>query len=106
MTVSQSLRLYELTLEFIKDKDKAKEYVTKLEEVVDGKVGDKTDIFEKIVTKDIDNLRQELYKVFATKDDIAKLDVKLSETKVDLIKWVFAFFATLALLVAGLYLKK
>lgn len=34
----------------------------------------------------------------ATKEDLAN-------TKVDIIKWVFAFFVTLALLIVGLYLK-
>lgn len=42
----------------------------------------------------------------ATKDDIAKLESKISETKVDLIKWVFTFFAALAIMIIGLYLKK
>lgn len=36
--------------------------------------------------------------ILATKDD-------LNQTKVDIIKWVFAFFITLALMIAGLYLK-
>ena len=35
----------------------------------------------------------------ATKEDLAN-------TKNDLIKWVFAFFVTLALMIIGLYLKK
>ncbi len=64
MTASQSLRLYELTLEFIKDKDKAKEYVARIEEVVEQKFKDK----ETILT---------------TKTDLA-------EAKVDIIKWLVA----------------
>ncbi len=39
-----------------------------------------------------------------TKGDIAKLETKISETKVYLIKCVFTLFAALA--VIGLYLKK
>ena len=42
----------------------------------------------------------------ASKEDIAKLESKISETKVDLIKWVFTFFAVLAIMIIGLYLKK
>jgi len=64
MTATQSLRLYELTLEFIKDKDKAKEYVARIEEVVEQKFKDK----ETILT---------------TKTDLA-------EAKVDIIKWLVA----------------
>lgn len=37
MTASQSLRLYELTLEFIPDREKVKEYVSRIEETVDQK---------------------------------------------------------------------
>ena len=36
--------------------------------------------------------------MIATKKD-------LHQTKIDLIKWVFAFFVTLALMIIGLYLK-
>lgn len=46
-------------------------------------------MFEKIVTKDISNLRDELYKVFATKEDISKLDLKIAKTKSDLIKSIY-----------------
>lgn len=42
---------------------------------------------------------QEKKDVLATKED-------LSQVKVDIIKWVFAFFVTLALMIAGLYLKQ
>lgn len=75
MTASQSLRLYELTLEFVKDKDKAKEYVSKIEEVVDQKFKDKET-------------------VLATKID-------LTEAKLDIIKWLVATgIATTGLVVA------
>lgn len=64
MTAAQSLRLYELTLEFVKDKDKAKEYVSKIEEVVDQKFKDK----ETVLTTKVD----------------------LTEAKLDIIKWLVA----------------
>jgi hypothetical protein len=44
-----------------------------------------------------------------TKDDLAKLesklDNKINETKIDIIKWIFAFWVTVILLFIGLYFK-
>ncbi len=71
MTATQSLRLYELTSEFISDKDKAKEYVARIEEVVDQKFKDKESIL-------------------ATKLDISLLNKEIAEAKVDIIKWLVA----------------
>lgn len=36
---------------------------------------------------------------------VSRLDRRISETKVDLIKWMFAFWATLVLMLIGLYIK-
>jgi len=55
--------------------------------------------------------------IFAAKDDIGllrediaklegRLETKIAETKVDIIKWVFAMFAAMALMIIGLYFKK
>lgn len=48
--------------------------------------------------------------MLATKNDlnkeISRLDLKISETKVDLIKWTFSFWITIVLLIVELYLKK
>lgn len=44
--------------------------------------------------------------VLATKEDISTLRSEMKEQKSDILKWVFAFFMTLALMIAGLYLKK
>jgi hypothetical protein len=41
----------------------------------------------------------------ASKEDILKLESKISETKVDIIKWIFGFFFALAMMIIGLYLK-
>ncbi len=78
MTASQSLRLYKLTLEFIPDKEKAKEYVSRIEETVD----------QKFIEKE---------KILATKSDIAILQndtvilrKEIAEAKVDIIKWLVA----------------
>ena len=47
--------------------------------------------------------------VYATKEDLAKLETtlvqKIGDSKTDMIKWVFAFFVTLALMIVGFYLK-
>jgi hypothetical protein len=54
---------------------------------------------------------------FATKEDLAvlrgefkadkgELEVKIAEIKSDVIRWMFAFFATMLLAILGLYFKK
>ena len=37
------------------------------------------------------------------KEDILKLEIKISESKSDMIKWFFAFFVTIMLMILGLY---
>jgi hypothetical protein len=43
--------------------------------------------------------------MLATKEDVKNLEIKLAETKSDLLKWVFAMFVSLALMIVGLYIK-
>jgi uncharacterized membrane protein len=43
------------------------------------------------VTKDIANLREDLFKYFATKDFVAS---KISEAKFQIILWTFVFWVT------------
>lgn len=56
-------------------------------------------------------------KILASKEDIhllkedilrveGKLDNKISETKTDMVKWLFSFFFALALTILGLYFRK
>ncbi|MEO6832725.1 MAG: hypothetical protein ABI378_09645 [Chitinophagaceae bacterium] len=73
MTATQSLRLYELTLEFVKDQAKAKEYVSKIEEAVD----------DKFIQREGG---------LASKLEIESLKTNLAEVKSDLIKWMFIFW--------------
>ncbi len=40
------------------------------------------------------------------KEDILKPSAKISETKTDMVKWVFGFFFALALMILGLYFRK
>ena len=60
-------------------------------------------------SKDLENLRKEIHNVFATKDDFKQLDVKISENKSEIIKWMFIFWigqvaVTFGLLI--LFMKK
>lgn len=34
------------------------------------------------------------------------MDIQISETKADLIKWIFAFWIRIALMITGRYFKK
>lgn len=77
--IAAELKLYELIKEKL-GKETAETFIDVMEAKVSGKVDEKT-------------------KQLATKED-------LHQTKIDLIKWVFAFFVTLALMIIGLYLKK
>jgi len=58
---------------------------------VDGKIKDSSEV----------NL-----KGLATKEDIARLETKIAETKVDTVKWVFGFFVVMMLSIVGLYFRK
>lgn len=59
----------------------------------------------KLKTAHEDNLKN-----LATKEDLKdvelKLSVKISETKTDIIRWVFTFFIPLMLAIIGLYVRK
>lgn len=45
-------------------------------------------------------------KILATKEDIGKLESKISEAKADILKWMFGVFFALMLAIVGLYFKK
>jgi uncharacterized coiled-coil DUF342 family protein len=73
MTAEISLKLFELTQEFIKDEAKAKEFVSRIEQIVDNKFEAKKDIL-------------------ATKNDIAETKKEIADTKAEIIKWMFIFW--------------
>ena len=51
-------------------------------------------------------IKEELWSVKAElKGDIAKLDVKISDVKSDVMRWIFAIFVALMLAILGLYFK-
>ncbi len=45
-------------------------------------------------------------KGLATKEDISRLEIKISESKVETLRWVFGFFIVLMLAILGLYFKR
>ncbi len=93
-------------------------------EYIEVQAEDKMAKISLLINKDLENIRMEMQKTAATKEDvylikeeiaavkneITKLEggllIKMSETKTDIIKWVFTFFATLSIMIIGLYLKK
>ncbi len=79
MTAAQSLQIYEILSVYFSNKDDAKRVVESIERVVDEKVDARTEAFERLLNKDLDNLRTEMYKTYATKEDLsnAKLDIIL-----------------------------
>jgi hypothetical protein len=86
MNADLSLKLFDLTYEFIKDKEKAQEFVSKLEQTIDNRFTEKE-------------------KILATKEDISRLELKIAEVKTEMIKWYVALFITLAIMIIGLYFK-
>lgn len=45
-------------------------------------------------------------KILATKEDLAKLETKIAETKTEMTRWVFSTFMVLMMAIVGLYFKK
>lgn len=90
MTATQSLNLYNIAFRYFKNEADASSFIQEIEVVVDNK-------FE--IQKD----------TLATKQDIHVLDVKISETKSEIIKWMFIFWASQIAATVGfimLYIKK
>jgi hypothetical protein len=73
MNAETSLKLFELTQEFIKDKTKAREFVSRIEQTVETKFDQQKEIL-------------------ASKSDIADVKQEVSNSKADLIKWMFIFW--------------
>ncbi len=73
MNADISLRLFEIAQEFIADKAVAREFVSKIEQTIEKKFEEKKDIL-------------------ATKEDISRLDNRITESKAEMIKWMFIFW--------------
>ena len=75
------MQIYEILSAYFSNKENAKRAVESIERVVDEKVDAQAGAFERLLNKDLDNLRTEMYKTYATKED-------LSNAKLDIIKWM------------------
>ena len=91
--------------------------LTKLYDLLTIKVGKETaenltTFIEQKITTDLENKSQ----ILATKEDISilnlkieqikpDLELKMTQIKVDLLKWIFAFWISLVLMFLGIYLK-
>ncbi len=92
MTTAQNIRIYEILQKHFGDSEEARAVVSAIEAVVDEKVTEKQTAFASANAKDLELMK-------------AELKMEIANSKVDLIKWTFSFFATLTLLIIGLYLK-
>jgi len=63
-----------------------------------------------VVLEYFDSKSEEKYQqkkdVLLTKEDKIELISKIENTKTEMIKWFFAFFVTVIVMIAGLYFKK
>jgi hypothetical protein len=79
----------------------------KLYELLKAKMGEKeAEAFVQILDTKVDQKFDEAKQVLATKEDIARLDLKIAETKVDLIKWMVGFWIAQMAAIIGLYMNK
>jgi hypothetical protein len=79
----------------------------KLYELLKAKLGEKeAEAFVHILEKKVDDKFNDAKQTLATKEDIALLDIKIAETKVDLIKWMVGFWIAQMAAIIGLYLNK
>jgi hypothetical protein len=75
----------------------------KLYELLKAKLGEKeAEAFVEILEKKVDDKFEEAKQVLATKEDIARLDIKIAEAKAELIKWMFIFWIGQITVIAGL----
>lgn len=100
MIAISEIRLYDiLKSKFKLSEADAKEIIAEV-----AIANEKTD---RVIDAKVDTRFISLRETFATKDDIHKLEVRLEQTKVDNIKWMFGFWVTLVLLIlANWFLKK
>lgn len=67
--------------------------------MIKSKIGEReAEAFVELLDKKVDKKFEDGHLLLATKENLAN-------TKTDIIRWVFAFFATLALMIIGLFLK-
>ncbi len=75
----------------------------KLFEMLKAKLGqEEAEAFVQILEAKVDQKFEEAKQILATKEDVARLDLKLAETKAEIIKWMFIFWMGQVFVVAGL----
>jgi len=75
----------------------------KLYELLKAKLGEKeAEAFVHILEKKVDDKFDDAKQTLATKEDFARLDIKIAETKAELIKWMFIFWIGQITVIAGL----
>lgn len=83
----------------------------KLYELLKAKLGEKeAEALVHVLEKKVDDKFDESKQIIATKEDLARvegrLETKIAETKVDLIKWMVGFWLAQMAAIIGLYLNK
>jgi len=75
----------------------------KLFEMLKAKLGqEEAEAFVQILETKVDYKFEEAKQILATKEDVARLDLKIAETKAELIKWMFIFWMGQVVVIAGL----
>ena len=75
----------------------------KLFEMLKAKLGqEEAEAFVQILEAKVDHKFEEAKQILATKEDVIRLDLKLAETKAELIKWMFIFWMGQVVVIAGL----
>ena len=88
------IKLYDIFRNDLKLSDaKAKVFAEVVQETIEKEVTNQHTEFKS-------NLKEDFYKIDLK---FEQLQLKISESKSDMIKWFFAFFVTLMLMVLGLY---
>lgn len=80
----------------------------KLYDLLKTKLGDQeAQSIVEFVRLEVKEAVEDKTQILATKEDVYKLDVKISETKNDIIKWLFGFWVTIILVIlANWFIKK
>ena len=62
-------------------------------------------VFAEVLYESIENQTNKTATIYRSifKEDMLKLNIKIADTKSEMIKWFFAFFVTLMLMILGLY---
>ncbi len=77
-----------------------------LYEVLKAKFGEReATAFITLIENKVDRKFSESKAQLAHKDDIAKLELLVAQTKIEVMRWMFGLFITLVLTVVGLYFK-